>query len=194
MATRCLASQLDLAAHGYIEEEYFLEGTANRYRTPPLTTGVIISSGHPYRTRMIVRRPRAAAKFNGTVLVEWLDVTSGFDLDAMWMASHKHLLREGYAYVGVSAQRMGVHDAKTGLRAWSPARYSTLDVTAGGAILDDSLSYDIFSQAAQAIRHPVGVNPLGGLPVQRIFAMGARQPRRTPRDLPQLDSSARRRV
>lgn len=171
-----LASQLDLAALGYVEEEYFLEGTANRYRTPPLATGVIMSSGHPYRTRMIVRRPRSGAEFNGTVLVEWLDTTNGFDLDAVWMASHKHILRSGYAYVGVSAQRVGVHGANIGLKSWSPVRYSTLDVTAGGAILDDSLSYDIFSQAVQAIRHPVGVEPLGELPVGRVFAVGAQQP------------------
>ena len=30
------ASQFDLAARGYVEEEYFIEGTANRYTIPPL--------------------------------------------------------------------------------------------------------------------------------------------------------------
>jgi len=33
-----------------------------------------------------------------------------------------------------------------------------------GTITDDSLSYDIFSQAAQAIRTPLGVDMLAGLP------------------------------
>jgi hypothetical protein len=47
----------DLAGHGYIEEEFFFEGTANRYTTPALQTGSIIDSGHPYKTRMVVRRP-----------------------------------------------------------------------------------------------------------------------------------------
>lgn len=170
-----LATQLDLASHGYVEEEFFFEGTANRYTTPALTTGTIIDGGHPYKTRMIVRRPISPAKFNGTVVVEWLNVTSGYNLDAMWMASHPHFLREGYAFVGVSAQRVGVHQAGSGLRSWSPIRYGTLDVTAGGTILNDALSYDIFSQAAQAIRHPGAVDPLGGLPVQWILATGASQ-------------------
>jgi hypothetical protein len=48
-------------------------------------------------------------------------------------------------------------------------------VTDGGTILNDGLSYDIFSQAGQAIRHPVGVDPLAGLPVQRVIAAGVSQ-------------------
>ncbi|GAB3426870.1 alpha/beta hydrolase domain-containing protein [Flindersiella endophytica] len=57
----------------------------------------------------------------------------------------------GYTWVGVSAQRNGVNSA-TGLRAWSPNRYGSLDLTAGGSVTDDSLSYDVFSQAAIALR------------------------------------------
>jgi hypothetical protein len=170
-----LASQLDLARHGYVEEEYFFEGAANRYSTPPLTTATVIDGGHLYKSRMLIRRPISPARFNGTVLVEWLNVTSGYNLDALWHGSHAHFMRAGYAYVGVSAQRVGVHQPGSGLRSWSPIRYDTLDVTAGGTILDDALSYDVFSQAAQAIRNPVGVDPLAGLPVQRIFASGVSQ-------------------
>jgi hypothetical protein len=46
-------------------------------------------------------------------------------------------------------------------------------VTQGGTITDDALCYDIFSQAAQAVGNPMGVNPAGGLQVERIFALGA---------------------
>jgi hypothetical protein len=84
-------------------------------------------------------------------------------------------MREGYAYVGISAQRVGVQQSPSGLTFWSPVRYGTLDVTAGGTVPSDSLSYDIFSQAAQAIRNPVGVDPLGGLPVNTIIATGVSQ-------------------
>src|SRR5213595_227631 len=55
----------------YIEEEFFMQGTANRYTTPSLATGTVISSGNPYKVRLIVRRPTSAAKFNGKVIVEW---------------------------------------------------------------------------------------------------------------------------
>jgi hypothetical protein len=45
------SSNHDLAGHGYVEEEFFIQGTANRYNTPNQTnpdassTGTIISSG-----------------------------------------------------------------------------------------------------------------------------------------------------
>ena len=58
---------------------------------------------------------------------------------------------------------MGLHAATTGLKAWSPTRYGALDVTAGNTINDDSLSYDIFSQAVKAVRSPAGLDPLGTL-------------------------------
>ncbi len=161
---------------GYVEEEFFIEGAANRYDTPPLSTGTVISSGHPYKTRIVVRRPEKAQRFNGTVILEWQNVTAGYDIDASWVGGNaEHFMREGYVWVGVSAQRVGVHQAATGLRDWSPARYGTLDVTDGGTILDDSLSYDIFSQAGQAIAEPTGVDPLNGLEPSVILASGASQ-------------------
>jgi hypothetical protein len=58
------ASHLNLAAYGYVEEEYFIEGAANRYSTPAQQNDTIIDSDHPYRTRMVVRRPASAERFN----------------------------------------------------------------------------------------------------------------------------------
>ena len=155
---------LDLAASGYVEEEFYVSGAADAYAT----TGAKLASNVPYRTRVVVRRPVSQAAFNGTVLVEWQNVTAGYDLDALWNRRH---LREGYAWVGVSAQRVGVDQ----LRAWSPARYGSLDVTGGAAFTTDQLSYDIFAQAAEAIRSPGAVDLLGGLDVERVLAIGASQ-------------------
>ncbi len=175
-----LATQVDIASYGYVEEEFFFQGTATYYSTPvdPATnigtTGSILSTGYPYKSRMIVRRPASAQRFNGTVIVEWVNVTSGYNLDAMWQSTYDLLMREGYAYVGVSAQWVGVQRPPSGLTVWCPSRYGTLDVTAGG-IFTNELSFDIFSQAAQAIRHPMGVDPLGGLPAKLIIATGVSQ-------------------
>lgn len=163
----------DLSARGYIEEEFFFQGTATQYQTPTLADGIVLSTGHPYKTRMIVRRPLDPRKFNGVVLVEWVNVTSGYNLDLQWGVSRDYLTREGYAYVGVSAQRVGVQVAPGGLTAWSPTRYGPLDVTDNGAITDDSLSYDIFSQAGRAIRTNQKV--LSGLRPQLMIAIGASQ-------------------
>lgn len=161
----------DLAKYAYVEEEYFVEGTANRYTTPALATGTVVDSGHPYKTRVMVRRPTAAAKFNGTVVVEWNNVTPGHDLDIDWLQAHDYWMRTGYAWVGVSAQRVGVE----ALKVWNANRYGSLDVTDHGTITNDDLSYDVFAQAAQAIRHPSSVNLLPGFRVERIFATGHSQ-------------------
>jgi hypothetical protein len=174
------ATTVDLASRGYVEEEFFIEGTATRYDIPapitlantPMTTANVVASGWPFRTRIVVRRPAAATAFNGTVLMEWQNVATGNDFDALWLASYEHIVRRGYAWIGVSVQRASVHQAGTGLRAWSPMRYGALDLTAGGQLTDDSLQYDVFSQAAQAVRHP-GVNdPMAGFTVERIIAVG----------------------
>ena len=175
-----LASEptFNLSRAGYIEEEFFFGGTATSYSTPNMADGVVVSMGHPYKSRMIVRRPaKNGPKFNGVVLVEWVNVTSGYNLDVQWGLSHEYLTQQGYAYVGVSAQRVGVQQAPYGLTVWSPTRYGTLDVTDGGTVNNDSLSYDIFSQAGQAIRHPreAGVDVLDGLKLEMLIAVGASQ-------------------
>ena len=60
-----------------------MTGTGNVYYQPYLVTGLIESSGHPVKTRLIPRRPPPQA-FNGVVVVEWLNVTGGPDKDIDW--------------------------------------------------------------------------------------------------------------
>jgi hypothetical protein len=161
----------DLKARGYIEQEFFYSGVANRYDTPDGATGRITDGNHKYQTRIVVRRPIDAKKFNGTVIVEWNNVTSGHDLDIDWYQIHDYLIRSGYAWVGVTAQRIGVE----ALKVWNKDRYGSLDVSADGTILNDALSYDIFADVGRAARQPHGADFLGGLKVQRVFATGHSQ-------------------
>jgi hypothetical protein len=176
-----LASPLDLAARGYVEEEYFVSGEACRYNGVGLTTATVRDCGFAYTTRILVRRPLSPAAFNGTVLAEWQNVTAQYDIDSYWLESSEHIMREGYVWVGISAQRAGVEpvpDPAVGvntLTAWSPSRYASLNVTAGGTILDDALSYDIFSQAVQALRAPSGTDPLGALDPEFVIGLGTSQ-------------------
>lgn len=167
-------ADVDFASRGYVEEEYFFQGTATRYSTPAQATGSVISTGHPYKSRLIVRRPVRANQFNGTVIVEWVNVTSGYNNDALWKASAEHLMREGYAFVGVSAQQVGIH-GPAGLLAWSPTRYAGLDLLVGGSVPSDSLSYDVFSQGGKAVRCVNGADIMKGLPVQRVIGSGVSQ-------------------
>ena len=170
-----LATDVDLARAGYVEQEFHIAGQATRYTVTGNATATVRSTGHSYSTRIVVRRPVSSREFNGVVIAEWYNVSNQWDQEVDWFQTHEHLLREGYVWVGVSAQPVGVHSA-TGLKAWSPPRYGALNVNAAGTITDNSLSYDIFSQAVKALRSPAGVDPLGPLPrPQYVIATGHSQ-------------------
>jgi hypothetical protein len=162
-------TSFSLSSVGYTQSEYFLSGTASSYApvTPLAANGkwqVAPASTAPYTTRIVVDRPANPAKFNGTVIVEWLNDTAGFDTAAEWIAGHDELIRDGFAWVGVSAQQVGV-DA---LKEADPVRYAALSHPG------DSYSYDIYSQAGQAIwDHSAQV--LGGLTPSKVLAAGESQ-------------------
>lgn len=164
----------DLTRAAYTESEYFFSGTATAFkaaaalgvdgmwRVGPDTTA-------DYRLRMLVRRPADAKTFNGIVFVEWLNVTALAEGAADFMQMQEELLREGYAWVGVGAQAAGVNSPRSGLKDWDKTRYGSL-VHPG-----DAYSYDIFSQAAETLRRPKGINPLGGLTIRSVLATGRSQ-------------------
>ena len=115
------ATDIVLANFGYVEEEFMYEGTANTYAPPGPDGNVEIAErGIPYRTRLIVRRPARQSRFNGVVIVEWFNVTNQYDTDVLWLYQKEFFIREGYAWVGVSAQNVGLSAAQTGLKVWSP--------------------------------------------------------------------------
>jgi hypothetical protein len=165
-------SLFDLTPYGYTENEYFFSGVASSHQG-----GVQTSA--PYRSRFFVRLPRDPAKFNGTVVVEWLNVTDQDDLETVWPVEADYLMKHGFGYVGVSAQLAGVCCGPTTLKGWDPVRYATL-VHPG-----DTFSYDIFTQAIQALRHPElnrtyfgqaqPVDPMLGMHVKHVVANGASQ-------------------
>jgi hypothetical protein len=162
---------------GYTEEEWFLEGTATAYGLEGLPSedgrwSAVPGDRAAFKTRLVVRRPADAARCNGAVLVEWLNVSSGADLAPEWMSTHRHLQRAGFTWVGVSAQHVGIEGggfvAGQHLKAADPDRYESL-VHPG-----DRYAFDIFTQAARAVcDNLAGV--LGPWPAQRLLAAGASQ-------------------
>ncbi|MCT9137638.1 alpha/beta hydrolase domain-containing protein [Streptomyces violarus] len=177
------ATAVDLAKAGYTEREFYAEGKAHRFRGAvdrTLKTAQVIDGNWPYRTRVLVRASKPEA-FNGTLVVEWTNVTLGQDADFAFAEAHEYLLREGYAVAVVSAQRVGVERLKT----WSPERYGDLSVTAdnvdpqGGGTIDarnDPLSFDIMTQVSKALKDNVGANrPLPRMKVRDVIAMGQSQ-------------------
>ena len=164
------AGSVDLSAYGYVEEEFFLEGDATTY----VASGELgidgvwkaVANGQsPYQTRLLVRRPANAQNFNGTVFVEWLNVTGGVDATVGFILAWEELLRGGYGYVGVSAQQVGVDSLKSA----DDPRYGTLNHPG------DEYAYEIFAQAGAAIGWPGKVDLMRGLPVERLLAYGESQ-------------------
>ena len=174
------APAFDVTEHGYVVEEFFLEGSAHAYEFEASTSQTEDGQWStqrredtaPFLTRMLVVRPASAKEFNGTVIVHWQNVTAGYELGSVTEGEY---LR-GYAWVGVSAQKIGIDgfpgpDA-AGLKQWDGDRYESL-VHPG-----DAYSYDIFTQAGRAIgpdRPTSGIDPMGGLSVKRLVAAGASQ-------------------
>jgi hypothetical protein len=164
----------EVAGQGYREEEFYVEGAASAYVVQPAQNRATPDAGNPYnfKTRVIVRRPVSAGRFNGTVILEWINASSNSDQENDWLWSHEHLMREGYAYVGVTAERGGIEGTAYGLKKWNAARYGSLNVDAAGKFTANELSYDIYSQVAQALKQPQGVKLLGDLEVRNIIATG----------------------
>ena len=170
---------------GYLQEELVAAGTATAYTV----VGELTEDGEwtldsgaeaDYRTRIVVRRPEAAEAFSGTVVVEWLNVSGGLDADPEWTSLREEVVREGHAWVGVSAQQIGVEGgpvrvavdvagseaAGKGLKAIDPARYGDL-VHPG-----DAFANDIFTQVGRAVR---AGDALGDLLPQTVLAAGESQ-------------------
>lgn len=149
-------SWYDLAPFGYEEQEYFVSGTASDGGTATA----------PYVTRIIVTRPSDAADFNGTVLLDWVNVTAQFEIAVDTLEAREMLMREGFAYVHVSAQAAGLDGIPLLTpKQWDPVRYADIDHPG------DQYSFDMLSQIAQAFRSPPGagsLDPMGALGVASI--------------------------
>lgn len=174
-----LVGAYDVTKLGYSTDEYFVSGDANSYTAPkPLAPDgrwtATTSGTAPYRTRIVVMRPTDPTKFNGSVVVEWLNVSGGLDAPADWFMAHREIMRSGYVYVAVSAQMVGVEggasmSADMSLKKTNPARYQSLSHPG------DAYAFDIFSQAGQIVREARPGGILGPLTAKHVLAAGESQ-------------------
>jgi len=144
----------DLAAAGWSEVEYAASGTAPA----------------PFATRVVVRRPESAPA-SGTLVVEWLNVSSGADAAPDWTYLAEELVRQGHAWAGVSAQFNGVEGgsavvavegaALQGLKGVDPARYGDLHHPG------DLHAHGIFTGVAGAVAELIGA--------EQVLAIGESQ-------------------
>jgi hypothetical protein len=172
----------DLSALHYAVQEFLLSGEAVSYGAVgvPASDGrwnVEVDKHSPFTTRLVVIRPEDPAKFNGTVIVEWLNVSAGMDVTPDWSYTHRELIRQGYAYVGVSAQKAGIDGGGMAiaipglmpLKKADPQRYALLNHPG------DAFAYDIYTQAARAVRQSRDTRLLGPLIPKHVLATGESQ-------------------
>ncbi len=171
---------------GGIEEEWFIEGEASAFRlvggrTEHPTDGrwaAERSGALPFRTRLLVVRPADPVRFNGTVVVNWNNVSGGESFEPPKSAAR--YVDDGFVLVGVSAQRVGVEGSgappgtgfqMAALKMDDPERYGSL------AHPGDDYSYDIFTQAALVLgpSRSGDTDPLPGFDIRHLIATGGSQ-------------------
>ena len=166
----------------YIEEEFFISGLADLYNyandPPEGPTDIEVISEEPvrYKTRIIVRRPAKANKFNGTVVIEWWNSTAGFDTAPAWDPSAEYFANSGTVYVGVTNSTTSLGFLVDGCRLFSflpkscGTRYETLSLPANG------LAWDVMSQIANLLKSDDVSNPLPvDYAVERVLHVGESQ-------------------
>jgi hypothetical protein len=173
-----LLGAFEIDSVGYVAEEFFCSGTASSYGPagelgPDGQWRVTPSGTADFTTRIVALTPADRSQFNGTVLVEWLNVSGGIDAPALWMMAHREVLRAGYAYVAVSAQKVGVDGGVSllgfdmSLKSQDPTRYASLKHPG------DAYAFDIFSQVGGLLKSGAGI--LDGLRPQHVVALGESQ-------------------
>jgi hypothetical protein len=172
-----------LAAHGYVEQEFSAAGTAHAFRATSTPSNgkwsITPTASASYRTRILVRRPANPKNFSGTVVVEWMNESAG-ESAPDWDYLNPEIMDAGDAWVGVSAQSLGVDGGKSlltggqltgtvqGLTEQEPQRYGSLHQPG------DKYSFDIYDQIAFGLRHSAS-NVLGPLRPHHILAIGESQ-------------------
>jgi hypothetical protein len=186
---------VDLDALGYVEEEWFLEGTADALDPD----GVVLDSDAPYATRALVRRPASSERFGGAVYVEPFHNLNE-DTPA-WTAEHRYVTRRSHAWIGVtvSSGTFGPPGTARGgglaqLRGFDPARYRTLHLLAfehgppraeppgPGGFDPELMRWQLAIATAQGHSIAAGLlallkgndpqSPLAGCAVDRVYATG----------------------
>ena len=157
---------LDLAAHGYVEEEYVLSGTVD---------------GAPYRVPVLVRKPRDAAKFSGLVVVEPMHAAG---VIPTWNSFQHLIMGDGHAWATVGAQRMAFEQ----WQGFNPERYAGLALPTIGErswpaaplrfslrTPQDDISRAIMTQFGAVLKGGHDDGPFAGWPVRHLMMSGNSQ-------------------
>jgi hypothetical protein len=178
---------LELAAHGYVEQEYLVSGRARVFDWGDKANPKVLAEG-PYVTRILVRRPKDPRRFNGTVIVEPLNPSEDVDLPIMWAESYRQLIADGYAWIGVTIKPNTI----ASLKRFDPERYAAVSMPSPFAkpacasadisswarpttTADETgLAWDMLSQIGAILKTRSPSNPIPW-PVKRLYMTGQSQ-------------------
>ncbi len=181
----------NLADFAYVEEEFFVSGEANVYEWPERDQLITRTADAPYTTRVLIRRPADQENFSGNVVVEMLNPSNLFDLNIGWAISHNQIIRNGDAWVGITAKPISV----VTLKQFDAERYSSLswanplpendprncEPTRGDTTqaTENGLVWDIHSQVAAWLRSGNSSNPFtytgNGSRAENLYGWGYSQ-------------------
>jgi len=179
-----------LAKHGFVEEEYLVSGAARVYQAVPQSDYVAKVINHSsYTTRAIIRRPKDMRTWSGNVLVEYMNVSDGLDLQVLWTKLYEKIFNANDVYVAFT----GKGNVIPILRRFDPARYGAVDMpnplppsaqTCGSLpddpnynpnlskLFENGLLWDMWSEIGLSLK--TASSPLGRV-AKRLYATGESQ-------------------
>lgn len=157
---------LDLAAHGYVEEEFVLSAMVG---------------GSACRVPILIRKPRDAGRFSGLVVVEAMHAAG---VIPTWNSFQHLIMAEGHAWAAIGMQRTAFEQ----WRRFDPMRYADLVLpTIGGRSWpvgrlhfshrtpQDEISHAIMTQFGAALKGRYDEGPFAGWPVRHLMMSGNSQ-------------------
>lgn len=167
-----------LKPYGYVEEEYFITGTAAAYRRAGGELEAITDQ-LPYTTRIVVRRPADPAKFSGVVHFEPIHPTGGVTFS--WLAMDEYIMSSGDIYIAVGLGNadeghsgspkypdqtapVGAHDVT---KWFDPVRYAALEWPE-----EEGIRWEVMSDIGRKLRSDDTDNPLRDLDVRAMIVSG----------------------
>ena len=140
----------NLSDFDYIDEEYFISGTA---------------AGKPYKTRIVIRRPKTPEKFSGIVVGE---PTHRGGNGLICQFARYGIGQRGHACMTVAARVINLTNPATpgaGLYEFNFARYSTLKV-------ENTQTNEIIAQAGRLLRENLSGGVMSGYGVRHMVMGG----------------------
>ena len=151
----------DLERVGYVQEEFVVSGMVD---------------GKPYRTSLLVRRPKDLKRFSGLVGVETIHAGGAIPF---WGTGREVWAAGGHGWVAVASQRAALENR---VKKFNPGRYASLfipEAPAGASSMaaspQDAISQAIMTQVGLLLKRNRKAGPFAGVKVRHLLMGGSSQ-------------------